>query len=153
MLLPGSGALDAGAATCPPLDQRGVARPAGRCDAGAVEAGVAAVVVAAKITPKVTGLPKKLVASGVTVVLGSAKNPPTASTSQTLTTVSGKGKAAAVLARGTTRIPAGKSKRITIKLEKRLRKTVKVRLRIVATSPDGTKATITRTLKLSPRKR
>jgi hypothetical protein len=40
-----------------------------------------------------------------------------------------------------------------IKLKKRLRKPVKVRLRIVATAPDGTKATIARTLKLSPRKR
>ena len=103
--------------------------------------------------PRVTGVPKKLVATGVSVVLGTAKNPPTASTTQTLTSAGGKGRAAAVLGRGTTRIPAGKSRRIVVKLKKRLRKTVSVRLRIVATAPDGTKATITRTLKLTPRKR
>ena len=150
--LPGSPAIDAGAATCPAFDQRGAARPLGRCDAGAVEAGVAPVVVAAKIIPKVTGLPKKLVASGLTVTLGNARNPPTASTVQTLTLVGAKARAAVVLARGSTRIPAGKSRRVTVTLKKRLRKTVKVRLRIVATSPDGTKATITRTLKLTRRR-
>jgi hypothetical protein len=69
---------------------------------------------------------------------------------QTLTLV-GKGRAAAVLVRGTTRIPAGKSRRVTVKLTKRLRKPVKVRLRIIATAPDGTKATIARTLKLTRR--
>jgi hypothetical protein len=113
----------------------------------------AAVPAAAKVAPKVTGLPKKLVASGLTVTLGTARNPPTASTSQTLTLVGKGGKAAAVLARGSTRIPAGTSRRITVKLKKRLRKTVKVRLRIVATSSDGTKATITKTLKLTRRTR
>jgi predicted outer membrane repeat protein len=160
MPLPGSPAIDAGAATCPAVDQRGAGRPLGRCDAGAVEAGVAPAVpaapAAAKLTPRVTGLPKKLVASGVSIVLGTAANPPTASTSQTLTTVGGKGRAAAVIARGTTRIPAGTSRRISVRLTaagRRLRKTVKVRLRIVATAPDGTEATITRTLRLSRRSR
>jgi hypothetical protein len=75
---------------------------------------------------------------------------------QTLATVGGKGRAAAVIARGTTRVPAGKSRRITVKLTaagKRLRaRTIKVRLRIVATSPDGTKATITRRSKLTRRR-
>jgi hypothetical protein len=38
-LSPGSPAIDAGGAMCPPIDQRGVARPAGAaCDAGAFEA-------------------------------------------------------------------------------------------------------------------
>ncbi|MDA0171481.1 hypothetical protein OJ998_20440 [Solirubrobacter taibaiensis] len=166
--LPGSPAIDRGTG-CGAADQRGVARPldgdgdgAAQCDAGAVEAPAVPVMavpvagpppvlkpVALKPATGITGIPSKLIAKGATVAVGTAKNPPVASTTQTLTTRSG---ASAVLARGTTRIPNGGKRRLTLKLTpagKRLikRKAVKVRLRIVAVSPDGTRATITRTVR------
>ncbi|HEX6020540.1 MAG TPA: ELWxxDGT repeat protein [Solirubrobacter sp.] len=169
--LPGSPAIDA-AAACPALDQRGIARPldgngdgVARCDAGAVEAPAAAAIAAPVPGPPtvifeppvsrpatgITGLRLTLTVSGSTIRLGTAKNPPTAFTTQTLTTT--RAGASAVLARGSTRIPAGGKRRLTLKLTKAgkrqlKRKTLRLRLRIVATGPDGARATITRTVKV-----
>jgi hypothetical protein len=87
--------------------------------------------------------------------LGTATNPPTASTTETLTTTGAKAAAKRqTLGRGTTKIPAGSTRKIVVKLSakalKRLKRarTLRVTLTIKATGPTGTTATVKRSLKL-----
>jgi hypothetical protein len=94
------------------------------------------------------------------VTLGTATNPPTASTTQTLTTSGAKAAATRqTLGRDTTRIPAGTTRKIVLKLSakalKRLKRarTLRVTLSIKATSPSGQTATVTRKLKLKAPRR
>jgi hypothetical protein len=83
--------------------------------------------------------------------VGRASNPPTASTVQTL---AAKGK---VLGRGKTTIAAGQTKSLALKLNrkarKRLKRTTKAKLKIVATGPTGTTAVVRKTVRLRRPKR
>jgi hypothetical protein len=104
------------------------------------------------LTPAIKGIPLKPFVTGKgKLLVGKAKNPPTAKTTQTLT-ASGK-----VIGRGKTTIAPGKSKSLTLKLNrkalKKLKRTgkLKAKLTIKATGPTGLKATVHRKLKLRPR--
>lgn len=97
-----------------------------------------------------------LAAKGGALALGTAKNPPTASTTQTLIgALSSKKKAKrVVLGRGTTKVARGKHATLTVKLTKAARRvlakhrTLTVTETVVAKGANGATATTTRTLKL-----
>jgi hypothetical protein len=115
---------------------------------------------------KLAGKPLRVGADGKTLTLGRATNPPTAATTQTLTApaaarasaaVSAKGKRKQlVLGRGATKVAAGKSAAIKLRLtgtgRAQLRKqgTLRATLTIVATNPQGEKQTVTRGLTVKP---
>lgn len=94
-------------------------------------------------------------------VLGTATNPPTAATSQTVLATGGPAVATArrtVLARGRTTIRPGATKRLVVKLGAKARqrleraRTLRVTLTIHATGPTGVKATLRRRVKLRSRR-
>jgi VCBS repeat protein len=80
------------------------------------------------------------------LIIGSASNPPTATTVQTLTA---KGK---LLGRGRTKIATGQTKSLTLKLNrkarKKLKRTTKAKLKIVATGPTGKTAVLRKAVRL-----
>ncbi|MGD9736146.1 MAG: hypothetical protein AB7V58_11160 [Solirubrobacterales bacterium] len=106
-------------------------------------------------------------ADGRTATLGKATNPPTATTSQTLTlpaaarASAAKPKKPVVLGRGRTRIPAGKSAALTVKLNRKGRARLRARgklvatLTVVAANARGETQTVRRkvTIELAARKR
>lgn len=105
----------------------------------------------------VVGIPKTVkVQPNGTVTLGTATNPPTVKTVQTLSRKTNARAARVrfvVIGRGRTVILPGGTKKVTAKLTLAGRKLVrrgpvKARLRIVATGLDGKTATITRTITL-----
>jgi hypothetical protein len=86
--------------------------------------------------------------------LGTATNPPTAATSQTLVASGAAAARRTTLARGRTAIPAGTTKRIVVKLSakalRRLRRarSLRVTLTIQATGPTGSKAALRKSVRL-----
>lgn len=109
---------------------------------------------------KLTAKRLTLAAKGGALALGTATNPPTASTTQTLTGVlsSKKHAKAVVLGRGTTKVKSGKRATLTVTLSKAARaalakhRTLTVKETIVAKGPNGSRGTTTKTLKLSQAK-
>jgi hypothetical protein len=102
------------------------------------------------VTPKpaIKNLKTKLVVGPKrTLSVGTASNPPTAATVQKLV-AHGK-----LLGRGRTTIGAGQTKRLTIKLKRRLKRSVRAKLTIIATGPTGLKTTVRKTVRLKRRKR
>lgn len=114
--------------------------------------------------------PVRLGADGKTVTLGKATNPPTATTTQTLTAPGGgarvsaagkKPKKPAVLGAGKTTVPAGKTVALTLKLNGEGRAALHKRgkltatLTIIATNAQGEAQTQTRqvTIKPAPKKK
>jgi VCBS repeat protein len=97
--------------------------------------------------PKVVAIKSTLVMKTKQLVVGKATNPPTASTVQKLV-AHGK-----VLGRGRTTIAAGTTKRLTIKLKRRLKRSLRAKLTITATGPTGLEATVRKTVWLKRRKR
>jgi hypothetical protein len=102
--------------------------------------------------PSIKNLKTKLVVGPKgKLSLGSASNPPTALTAQKLV-AGGK-----LLGRSRTTIPAGQTKRLTLKLNRKARKRLKrahrirAKLTITATGPTGLKTTVRRTLRLKAR--
>jgi hypothetical protein len=122
---------------------------------------------AAKGGVKLGGTTFRPGANGKTLTLGKATNPPTATTTQTLTLptagaarAGGKAKVPLVLGRGKTTVPAGKSAPLKLGLNAKgraklaRRGKMKATLTIVATNPQGEAQILTRsvTLKLAKRK-
>ena len=102
--------------------------------------------------PSIKNLKTKLVVGPKgTLSLGSASNPPTLKTVQTLTA---KGK---LLGRGKTTIPAGETKRLKLKLNrkalKRLKRPLRAKLKITATGASGKTAVVRKTVRLRKPKR
>jgi hypothetical protein len=103
-------------------------------------------------------------ADGRTLALGTAKNPPTAKTKQTLAlpaahaSATGKAKKPTVLGSGRTTVPSGKSAPLKLKLNAKGRarlakgKPLKATLTVVATSAAGEASTLTRTVTVKPAK-
>jgi hypothetical protein len=103
--------------------------------------------------------------NGKTVGLGTAANPPTATTAQTLTLPTagaaraGKTKKPVVLGKGKTTIPSGKKAALTLNLNGKARGILKKRgklsgtLTIVATNTQGESQTVTRTVTVTPPKK
>jgi hypothetical protein len=101
-------------------------------------------------------------ADGKTVGLGTATNPPTANTTQTLTlpnaraAISAKPKKPIVLGRGKTKIAAGKTAALTLKLNGKGKGMLKAdgkltaTLTVVAADAKGAKQTVTRQLTVKP---
>jgi hypothetical protein len=111
-------------------------------------------------------------ADGKTLGLGKATNPPTASTTQTLTlptgagralsaraSAAGKSKKPVVLGKGKTTVPSGKSAPIKLTLNSKARAklahghSLKATLTIVATNPQGESQTVTKAVTVKPAKR
>ena len=98
--------------------------------------------------PVITGIKAKLlVTTKRRLVVGKASNPPTASTIQKLV-AHGK-----LLGRGRTTIAPGQTKPLTIKLKRRLKRSVRAKLTITATGPTGLKTTVRKTVRLKRRTR
>jgi hypothetical protein len=103
--------------------------------------------------------------NGKTVGLGTAANPPTATTAQTLTLPTagaaraGKTKKPVVLGKGKTTIPSGKKAALTLNLNGKARGILKKRgklsgtLTIVATNSQGESQTVTRAVTVKPAKK
>jgi hypothetical protein len=101
-------------------------------------------------------------ADGRTLTIGTAKNPPTAKTKQTLTlpaaraSAAGKAKKPIVLGTGKTTVPSGKSAPLKLALNGKGRaqlakgKPLKATLTVVATNPQGESGTLTRSITLKP---
>jgi hypothetical protein len=111
------------------------------------------------------GLRTTAVAGGArsVVSLGTATNPPTALVSLTLTVGGAKAAAkrkakALTVGKATVRIPAGKTRALKVTLNKkgkallRRNRRLKVSVKIVATAPDGTSASRTRSLTIKRRR-
>jgi hypothetical protein len=111
-------------------------------------------------------------ADGKTLALGKATNPPTASTTQTLTlptgagralsaraSATGKSKVPVVLGKGKTTVPSGKSAPIKLTLNSKARAklshghSLKATLTIVATNSQGESQTVTKAITVKPPKR
>src|SRR6185312_521011 len=104
-------------------------------------------------------------ADGKTVGLGTATNPPTATTVQTLTLPTagaaraGKSKKPVVLGQGKTTIPSGKKAALTLTLNGKARGILKKRgkltgtLTIVATNSQGESQTVTKAVTVKPPKK
>jgi hypothetical protein len=101
---------------------------------------------------------------GRTLTLGTAKNPPTAKTKQTLTLPAARASAAGkakpiVIGTGRTVVPTGKSAPLKLKLNAKGRarlaqgKPLKVTLTVVATNSAGEAGTLTRSVTLKPAKK
>ncbi len=108
-------------------------------------------------------------ADGKTLALGKATNPPTASTTQTLTLptggarvlalAGGKSKKPVVLGKGKTTVPSGKSAPIKLTLNSKARAklahghSLKATLTIVATNSQGESQTVTKAVTVKPAKK
>jgi hypothetical protein len=102
---------------------------------------------------------------GKTLAFGKATNPPTATTTQTLTlpaataSRAGKPKKPVVLGVGKTTVPSGKSAALRLTLNSRARAVLakghklKATLTIVATNPQGESGTVTRAVTVRPAKK
>jgi hypothetical protein len=114
---------------------------------------------AAKGGVKLGGTTFQPAANGKTIGLGKASNPPTASTTQTLTlpaagasAAGGKAKKPIVLGAGKTTVPSGKSAPIKLALNPTGRAALakahrlKATLTVVATNPQGESQTVTRSV-------
>jgi hypothetical protein len=107
---------------------------------------------------KLHGGPLRPGADGRTLSLGTAKDPPTAKTKQTLTLLV-KGKKPLVIGTGKTAVPAGKSAPLKLKLngEGRARlaqgEPLKATLTVVATNSAGEAGTLRRSVTLKPAKK
>jgi hypothetical protein len=117
---------------------------------------------AAKTGVKLGGTEFQPGGDGKTLGLGKATNPPTASTTQTLTlpsagaSAAGKGKKPVVLGSGKTTVPSGKSAPIKLKLNGKARTALakrhklKATLTVVATNSQGESQTLTRSVTIKP---
>ncbi len=117
----------------------------------------------------IKGLPKVVhVDKHGNVLLGTAKNPPTASVGLTIVlpgAKTGKGKHRPfALARTSGRkktvighvkvtIPPGKKRQLRVHLKRRVNSTLKTKLTVVATAADGSQQTLTRRLTIEPAKK
>lgn len=97
------------------------------------------------------------------LVLGTAVNAPVSSTTQKLTIGAGGGSASGarriVIGRGRTAVPAGTTKKMKLTLNRagrrllRKRRKLRAQLTVVAKGPTGMTDTVTRTVRLRPKRR